>query len=1409
MPTSVFVNEFHYDNAGTDAGEFIEIAGPAGTSLAGWSVVFYNGSNAPTAAVPYRTLALSGVIDDEGGSGFGALSFALPVDGLQNGANDGFALVNAANEVVQFLSYEGVITAAAGAAGGPAAGLTSTDVGVGESNGTPAGFSLRLAGAGTTYEGFTWQAPADDTPGEVNQGQTFGAAPQPGRLSIADASVVEGDAGETDLVFTVSRTGGTAGAVSATYTIGFPAGGADAGDLAAGQPLTGIVSFADGVDEATVTVRVAGDTAVEADEAFTVTLSAPEGGATLDDAAATGTITNDDSAAAGGTAFINELLYDPAGADSNEAVEIAGTAGLDLTGWKLVLYNGNGGGDYQTINLSGTIDDEDNGFGALSFPTPGIQNGAPDGLALVNASNNVVQFLSYEGVFAATSGPAQGLTSEDIGVAQTGSEPNTHSLQLKGAGSEEGDFTWTAASASSFGSINAGQDFAAPNPNGSFRVGDANVMEGNGGTSTIEFTVRRAGGTDGTATVGYSVAFGSGSGRADAADLSGPTGGTLTFADGEDERTIAIQVVGDTASEPDETFTVQLADATGGADIADATATGTIVSDDIATLRIHEIQGAGHRSAYEGQAVVTSGVVTQVVGNGFYIQEPNPDASRATSEGIFVFTRTAPGAAATVGNLVRVTGEVGEFRPGADPLNLTVTQIAPSAALEVVSTGNALPGAALIGPDGLAPPTTIIEDDGFSSFNPATDGVDFYESLEGMRVTVQDPVVIQPTNGFGEIWTLASRDGADLLGTNLSADGLPVVRGGEGGLGVVNQLAGSDFNPERIQIDGLSGDLADVATGTVLADVTGILSYSFGNYEVLTASVTVAKTAAPTQETTALAGADDALLLASYNVLNLDPNDGDGDADVASGRFDAIAFDIATNLNLPDVIVLQEVQDDDGSVNSDVVSANGTLSLLSDRIFAASGIRYSFQDNPFITDDRSGGEPGGNIRVAFLYRQDRVDLDEASVATLVDPAAQANDPANPFYAARPPLVGDFLFNGERVTVVGNHFTSKGGSSPLYGSVQPSVAGGEVRRAQQADVVNDYVEARLAADAGARIVVAGDLNEFQFEEPLGVLTGVLELDGATLSSGGAAELRNLTELLPENERYSYVFEGNAQQLDHVLVTNALSSGAAVDVVHINRDGFAADHDPVVARLVIPAANPGCPVLDREGTVDGSAAANEVLTGFAAANTFFFDVEAASGRDRITNFGRNDVLATSRALFDGNRDGVVTFGRDNRLGLDGQNGGDTVALPGVGSLRFLGEACDGVFVYADARVRPSGAFEGTLGDDVLAGAANGARVEDFFYDTALGIDLGDDRIERFDANDRLVTTVALFDEDGDGVIEFGTDGRFDLSDGSGDLGSVAIFGAAGEQVRTLRFDGTVAANGVTYHRYSLVDDPTFGG
>jgi len=563
---------------------------------------------------------------------------------------------------------------------------------------------------------------------------------------------------------------------------------------------------------------------------------------------------------------------------------------------------------------------------------------------------------------------------------------------------------------------------------------------------------------------------------------------------------------------------------------------------------IHDIQGAAHRSPRVSTTVSTQGVATARAANGFYLQDPFPDASPATSEGIFVFTSSAP--AVSVGDGIQVAGTVSEFRPGgADSTNLSTTELT-SPSISVLSSGNPLPATTVVGTGGRLPPTTVIDDDATGdvetsgTFDATSDGVDFWESLEGMRLRLNDAVAVGPTNGFGEI---------PVVGDDGDNAGIRTTRGG-----VV--ISATDFNPERILLDDtlLATPLVNVGDGFT-TEVVGVLDYSFGNFKLNVTTELTRVDRALAQETTA-APTDQQIAVATYNVENLDPGD---------RTFARHADYIVNHLRSPDLIAIEEIQDDDGAANTSITSATTTWNMLVAAISAAGGPAYQFrQIDP--VDDADGGEPGGNIRVGFLFRTDRglefIDRPggtSTSETTIVahpsGPRLSASpgrvDPGNAAWtASRKPLAGEFRMRGKKVFVIVNHFNSKGGDHPLFGRFQPPVRSSEVQRHDQAEVVNDFVDDILAADGNANVVVLGDINDFEFSETVSILEGGV--------------LTSLMHGLPKAERYSYDFEGNSQVLDQILVSDRVASRPLqYDVVHVNSEFFdqASDHEPQVAKI----------------------------------------------------------------------------------------------------------------------------------------------------------------------------------------------------------------------------------------------------
>lgn len=156
------------------------------------------------------------------------------------------------------------------------------------------------------------------------------------------------------------------------------------------------------------------------------------------------------AASAQNAVYVSELHYDNAGTDAGEAIEISAPAGTDLTGWQVVLYNGNGGAAYDTRSLTGVVPATcgDRGVVVLNYPSNGIQNGSPDGIALADDTGTVLEFLSYEGTFAAVDGPAAEMTSVDIGASEGGADPAGMSLAISGTG------VASAPATSTFGACN-------------------------------------------------------------------------------------------------------------------------------------------------------------------------------------------------------------------------------------------------------------------------------------------------------------------------------------------------------------------------------------------------------------------------------------------------------------------------------------------------------------------------------------------------------------------------------------------------------------------------------------------------------------------------------------------------------------------------------------------------------------------------------------------------------------------------------------------------------------------------------------------------------------------------------------------------------------------------------------------
>jgi uncharacterized protein len=417
-----------------------------------------------------------------------------------------------------------------------------------------------------------------------------------------------------------------------------------------------------------------------------------------------------------------------------------------------------------------------------------------------------------------------------------------------------------------------------------------------------------------------------------------------------------------------------------------------------------------------------------------------------------------------------------------------------------------------------------------------------------MLVRFDDAVAVGPTNAFGEVPIVENERYA----------GLRTPRGG-----II--VRADDFNPERFLLDDVIAPTSTANVGDRFSTpIVSVADYAFDNHHYYPVDRVTATGSLQREVTQAPKNSE--LAIASFNVENLAPTD-------PPSKFAGLAQTLIHNLKAPDIVAVEEIQDNDGvagGTNSTVTDASVTWGLLIAAIQAQGGPTYEFREIDPAPGHHDGGAPGGNIRQGFLFRTDRglafvdrpggtstnatgvVRTRSGAQLTFSPGRIQPTDPA--FNASRKPLAGEFTWKNETLIVVANHFNSKGGDDPLFGHFQPPTRVTETQRHAQATIVNAFAREIQLADPLGNYVVLGDLNDFEFSETVQILQGFQMLD--------------LYYLLPPDERYSYVFEGNSQALDHILVSPALLLPVPeYDSVHVNAE-FAdqqSDHDPQVARL----------------------------------------------------------------------------------------------------------------------------------------------------------------------------------------------------------------------------------------------------
>ncbi len=944
------------------------------------------------------------------------------------------------------------------------------------------------------------------------------------------------------------------------------------------------------------------------------------------------------SVSAATSVFINEFHYDNAGSDTGEAIEIRAEAGADLTGWSIVLYNGNGGARYNTKNLAGVVDDSGDGFGYVVVNISGIQNGSPDSIALVDNNGNVVEFLSYEGSFTAVGGPADGLTSTDIGVAEGSSTDVGESLQLI-------NDVWTGPIFSTFGAANVASVPGQPLPlvedfdscaltgweiisvdsdtantwSCSTQYSNADVNGYGDSAPSDEWLITPA--LDMDAQADEMLNFRSYTNYTDSGvaypqlevvystDYAGdPTSATwiplsdITFSpedSGDWTDSGSIDLSGINGSKVYFAFHYTSSGTTGGSaanwridgisfEVNDGPGEPDIV-------KIHEIQGSGAASPLDGQTVIIEGVV---VGdfqndadadsgdlNGFFVQEEDADADAddLTSEGIFVYYNNV---AVNPGDVVRVTGVVDEY--------YNLTELTDVSTVEIVGAAD------------LPTPATV---------NLPVSDISDFEAFEGMAVIFPQELVISEYynyDRYGEM-VLAQPLNNEDRPYNPTAVELPA-----------NAQARKDANAlSRITLDdGLTAQNPDVLRhpnggdfaqnnyfrgGDKVKNTVGVLNYAYDLYRIQpTSPAEYIEVNTRADEPADVGGR---LKVASFNVLNyfLTLDDGQNDICGANQNLECRGADNQEEFERQEIKIVKALLAIDADVVGLIEMENtpgvDPLARLVGQLNAQAGEgAYDYINTDLIGTDA--------IRVGFIYKPGSVT--PTGLFKILDSSV---DPRFIDAKNRPALAQTFTENatGARFTAVVNHFKSKG-SGCGAGDDDPLQGNCNGTRTLAAQALADWLAGDPTGSNDPDFLIIGDLNAYAKEDPIAALEGANYINLIAQFFQGSTSFP-----------YSYVFSGEFGYLDYALANGLLvSQVTGVSEWHINADEAdafdydtsykpdpidalyqdnafrASDHDPVIVGLDLTGEAATI-------TVDKTLDTNRIVQGGTMTATITYSVD----------------------------------------------------------------------------------------------------------------------------------------------------------------------------------------------------------
>jgi uncharacterized repeat protein (TIGR01451 family) len=840
----------------------------------------------------------------------------------------------------------------------------------------------------------------------------------------------------------------------------------------------------------------------------------------------------------------------------NDFIELynLGASTVDISGWS-VQYAATTGTTWQKSNLSGSIapghyyliKEAAGSGGTVDLPTPD----AIGTIAMALGAGKVALVNNQTLITSGTSCPSGPTIVDFVGFGTTtncfeGTGPtatltNTTAALRNSNGCTETDNNsadFTAGSPNPRNSTSPTNFCGGPtNPTGAGAATPSSVDPGGTTLLTVTVTPGTNPPSSGITVTGNLTAIGGSATQTFSDD--GTTGGDVVAGDNVFSYS-AIVAIATTPGSKSLPFAVADAQTRGSNGAISLTVNPPVIA-------IHDIQGSGSTSPHVGELVATIGVVTGVKINGFFIQSKIgfEDADPNTSEGVFVFTSSAPPAGAAVGNEVKVAGTVQEFIPSADIHSPPTTEIGGSPTVSVLSTGNPLPA-----------PITLTAAD-----TSPTGSIEQLEKYEGMRVHVDSLTVIAPTQGTVNEPNATSTSNGVFYGV-ITGVARPFR---EPGIETPDPLPpGSpspccvptfDANPERLRVDsdGLTGSTRiEVTTGAVVTNLTGPLDYAFRAYTIDPEPATVPVVTGNISAIPVPVPGSDQFTVGSFNMERFfDTVDDPAVTDVAltdaafARRLKKASLAIRNVMRYPDILGVEEMEN------------LTTLQAVANQV-NADALAAGDPDPNYQAYLEEGNDIGG-IDVGFLVKgAPRVAVigvtQEGKGATYPDPnnngqPALLNDRPSLVLRATVTETGHSPFP---VTVIVNHLRSLSG-------VDDPTDGNRVRtkRRAQAEFLANLIQGRQSADPNEHIVSIGDYNAFQFSDGYVDVVGTIlgsptSCDDVVLCSADLVNpnLVDLVDTAPAGERYSYSFDGNAQLLDHELITQNLQ--AHFDAIHYARN-----------------------------------------------------------------------------------------------------------------------------------------------------------------------------------------------------------------------------------------------------------------